>query len=80
MPSVEVFEEQSVVYRDHVLPAAGKRLAIEAGASQSWWRYVAGRGDVIGIDRFGQSASAEVLFENYGFNVESILKVANILI
>lgn len=77
MPCVEVFEEQPVNYRDHVLPSAGKKLAIEAGASCSWWRYVSGDGDVIGIDRFGQSAPAKALFENYGFDVESVVSVAS---
>ena len=77
MPCVEVFEEQPVDYRDHILPSAGKRLAIEAGASCSWWRYVSGSGDVIGIDRFGQSAPAKALFENYGFNVESVVSAAS---
>ncbi|HIE69859.1 MAG TPA: transketolase, partial [Planctomycetes bacterium] len=63
MPCTEIFDEQSESYRNHVLPAGdARRLAIEAGVADSWWRYVDGRGDVIGIARFGQSAPAAALF------------------
>jgi transketolase len=77
MPCSEVFEAQPQSYRAHVLPdSTAKRIAIEAGAKDCWWRYVDGRGDVIGIDRFGQSAPAKVLFECYGFSVEAIVDAA----
>ncbi|MFO7286083.1 MAG: transketolase [Gammaproteobacteria bacterium] len=76
MPCVELFEAQSEEYRSHVLPASAARIVIEAGATQSWWRYVAGHGDVIGIDRFGASAPAKELFEHFGFTVERIVSVA----
>ena len=77
MPCTDVFDRQHEDYRAHVLPdSEAKRLAIEAGASTCWWRYIAGRGDVIGIDRFGQSAPAGALFEHYGFTVESVTRVA----
>jgi transketolase len=72
MPCAEVFDAQDDEYRRRVLPTGGARLAIEAGASGSWWRYIDGRGGVVGIDRFGQSAPASALFEHYGFTVESI--------
>ncbi|MGB7213955.1 MAG: transketolase [Gammaproteobacteria bacterium] len=76
MPCAELFEAQSEEYRSHVLPASAARIVIEAGATQSWWRYVAGHGDVIGIDRFGASAPAKELFEHFGFTVERIVSVA----
>lgn len=77
MPCSEVFEAQSVSYRAHVLPdSTAKRIAIEAGATNCWWRYVAGQGDVLGIDRFGQSAPASDLFECYGLTVDAIVDAA----
>jgi transketolase len=77
MPCTEVFDRQPDDYRSHVLPATdARRLVIEAGAPDGWWRYVAGKGDVIGIDRFGQSAPAAALFEDYGYTVEAITAAA----
>ncbi|MBM4191526.1 MAG: transketolase [Gammaproteobacteria bacterium] len=67
MPSTDVFDAQDAAWRDQVLPkAVTRRLAVEAAASQSWWRYVGGGGCVIGIDRFGASGKAPALFEHYG--------------
>ena len=80
MPCVEVFEQQDDDYRARVLPGHGVRLAVEAGARDCWWRYVAGRGDVIGMTTFGQSAPAKALFEHYGFTVDAITAVARRLI
>ncbi len=80
MPCAEVFDAQDYDYRRRVLPDSGARLAIEAGASGSWWRFIDGRGGVVGIDRFGQSAPASVLFEHYGFTAESIGTEARSLI
>jgi len=77
MPCTEVFDTQAESYRLHVLPASGaRRLAIEAGARDSWWRYVEGKGDVLGMDQFGQSAPAKLLFEHYGFTVEAVVDAA----
>jgi len=81
MPCADIFDRQPDDYRNHVLPTTdARRLAIEAGAADSWWRYVAGRGDVIGIDRFGQSAPATALFEEYGFTIEAVTVVAQRLL
>jgi transketolase len=81
MPCAETFDEQSDSYRSHVLPTGdARRLAIEAGVADSWWRYVDGRGDVIGIARFGQSAPAAALFEEYGFTVEAVTAAARRLL
>ena len=74
MPSWDLFEAQPSSYRDGVLPPAiTRRLAIEAGASQGWQRYVGDNGDVIGIDHFGASAPAEVLLKEFGFTVENVV-------
>ncbi len=77
MPCAEIFDRQDAEYRRHVLPDSGARLAIEAGATGSWWRYIDGRGTVVGIDRFGQSAPANELFVQYGFTVDAISATAN---
>jgi transketolase len=77
MPCTDQFEAQSDAYRESVLPAAvTARVAIEAGVSNGWWRYAGSSGRVIGLDRFGQSAPAEELFEYFGFSVDNVLKVA----
>jgi transketolase len=80
MPCVEVFEQQNHDYQAGVLPEHGARLALEAGVRDCWWRYVAGRGDVIGMTTFGQSAPAKVLFEHYGFTVDAVIAAARRLI
>lgn len=73
MPSWELFEAQSQEYRGLVLPPASHvRLAVEAGATLGWHRYVGDRGDVIGVDRFGASAPGPVVMRKYGFSVENI--------
>jgi transketolase len=74
MISFELFEQQPAAYKNSVLPPkVEKRLAVEAAASQSWYRYVGLKGEVVGIDRFGASAPAKVLFEKFGFTKENIL-------
>jgi transketolase len=77
MPSWELFEKQSKGYRDEVLPPDVKaRLSIEAGVSLGWYKYVGSEGKIIGIDRFGASAPAGVLFEKFGFTVENVVREA----
>jgi transketolase len=80
MPCIEVFERQDAAYRNHVLPDSGARLAIEAGVADCWWRYVAGRGDVVAMRSFGQSAPAKDLFPYYGFTVDAVVEAAARLI
>lgn len=78
MPSWELFEAQTPEYRESVLPASVRaRLAIEAGVSFGWHRWVGDQGDVIGIDRFGASAPADVLMREFGFTVENVVSKAN---
>ena len=73
MPSWELFEAQPREYRDTVLPpAVGARLAVEAGVSQGWHRYVGSRGDVLAVDRFGASAPGEVVMREYGFTADNV--------
>jgi transketolase len=76
MPCTEAFDLQPASYRDSVLPERGARLAVEAGTSDSWWRYVAGKGSVIGIDGFGRSAPAKELFEYYGYTPDAVTEAA----
>jgi transketolase len=75
MPSWELFDAQPQKYRDQVLlPSIPARLAVEAGASQGWHRYVGDRGDVLSVDRFGASAPGDVVMREYGFTVENVCK------
>ncbi len=77
MPCCEVFDRQERDYREAVLPASvTRRIAIEAGATAGWGRYVGAGGAVIGLDRFGESAPAGELFEKFGFSVENVVTVA----
>jgi len=77
MPSWELFDVQPQSYRDHVLlPSVRARLAVEAGASQGWHRFVGDGGDVLGVDRFGASAPGEIVMREYGFTVENVSKRA----
>ncbi len=77
MPSTDVFDTQDADYRESVLPAAvTARVAIEAGVTETWWRYVGTEGQVIGLDRFGESAPADELFEHFGFSADNVVAVA----
>ena len=78
MPSWELFDAQPQEYRDAVLPpAVRRRLAIEAGTSQGWCKYIGEAGRTLTIDgRFGASAPAEVLAEKFGFTVDNVVRIA----
>ncbi|MEE9523965.1 MAG: transketolase C-terminal domain-containing protein, partial [Thermodesulfovibrionales bacterium] len=79
--SFDIFEKQSASYKEKVLPSeVEKRLAVEAGHSLSMYKYVGLKGDVIGIDSFGESAPAKVLFEKFGFTVDNVVKKAKALL
>ncbi len=81
MPCWEFFDEQPQKYRDEVLPPkVTARLAIEAGVSQGWHKYIGDRGDVLAVDKFGASAPAEDVFRDYGFTAENIVKKARNLL
>jgi len=77
MPSWELFEDQSQSYRDSVLPPSIRsRVAVEAGVTLGWSKYVGDQGAVIGVDRFGASAPGPVVMQKYGFTVENVCKRA----
>ena len=81
MPSVDFFAKQDQSYRDSVLPpAVTKRVAIEAGATAAWYQYVGLEGAVVGIDRFGESAPTDELFEYFGFTVDNVRMTAKSLL
>lgn len=70
MPSTTVFDRQDTAYKTEVLPPKLPRIAIEAGVTDFWWKY--GCAAVVGIDRFGESAPAGVLFKHFGFTAENL--------
>ena len=80
MPSWEIFEEQPAAYRASVLPAGVKKLAVEAGATLGWWKYVGIDGDVIGLDRFGASAPGPKVMAELGFTAENVAARAKALV
>ena len=80
MPSWELFEEQSPEYRAQVLPKDVPKLAIEAGATLGWYKYVGEKGAVIGVDRFGASAPGKTVMEKLGINVDNIVQHARQLV
>jgi transketolase len=76
MPCTELFDEQDAEYRESVLPANVKTLAVEAGVSFGWHKYA---DDVLSVEKFGASAPAEVVFKKYGFTVENVVERAKAL-
>ncbi|NJO43776.1 MAG: transketolase [Cyanobacteria bacterium RU_5_0] len=77
MPSWELFEAQDAAYQESVLPkAVTKRLAVEAGVSMGWCKYVGDAGDVISVDRFGASAPGGICMEKFGFTVDNVVAKA----
>ena len=77
MPSTTVFDRQDAAYKASVLPAGLPRVAVEAGVTDGWYKYVgpsdSAKGAVIGLDRFGESAPAGALFKEFGFTVENVV-------
>ena len=81
MPCVELFEEQSAEYKESVLPNSVRaRVAVEAGCSAGWYKYVGLDGAVVCIDHFGASAPAGILFKEFGFTVENVVAAAESVI
>jgi transketolase len=81
MPSWELFAAESADYRESVLPrAVSRRLAVEAGATFGWERWVGTAGAVVGVDRFGASAPGEVVLKELGFTVEHVVTRARALL
>jgi transketolase len=80
MPSTTAFDRQHPDYKTSVLPAGAKRLAIEAGATDLWRKYVGLDGAVVGIDRFGESAPGAALFRHFGLTAEHVAATAAALL
>jgi transketolase len=81
MPSWELFEQQSAAYQESVLPKnKRKRLAIEAGSTLGWHKYVTDEGVILGLDRFGESAPAADLYQFFGFTVDHVVDMAKELL
>jgi len=76
MPSTSVFDRQAVDYKAWVLPAGVPRVAIEAGVTDFWWKYVRAEGAVIGVDNFGESAPAKDVFNFFHLTVDNVVAVA----
>ncbi|MDB5959883.1 MAG: tkt, partial [Massilia sp.] len=80
MPSTDVFDRQDAAYKASVLTRGIARVAIEAGVSDFWYKYVGLEGAVVGIDTFGESAPAPELFKHFGFTVENVVAKAKIVL
>jgi transketolase len=78
MPSTNRFDAEDEAYKESVLPArVTRRVAVEAGVRSDWWRYVGLKGQVVGIDHFGASAPAKVLFPQFGFTPEKVIEAVD---
>ncbi len=80
MPSFKIFDEQEQSYRDELFPEATPKLAVEAGATMGWWKYVGHNGGIIGVDRFGASAPGPLVLEKLGFSVANVVEQARKLV
>ncbi|GGE87289.1 transketolase [Shewanella carassii] len=81
MPSTDVFDQQTAAYKEAVLPAnVTKRLAVEAGIADYWYKYVGLNGRIIGMTTFGESAPANQLFEMFGFTVDKVVEAGKALL
>jgi transketolase len=78
MPSNTTFDRQSVAYKSSVLPAGIPRIAVEMGVTEGWWKY--GCAAVVGIDSFGESAPAPVLFKHFGFTPENVADTVEVVL
>lgn len=80
VPSTELFDAQEAAYKEEILPRAiRRRVAIEMGASQSWYKYVGLDGAVLGIDTFGASAPAQTVIDHYGFTLDNVIRLVDSL-
>jgi transketolase len=79
-PSWKIFEEQPAAYKASILPAGIPKLAVEAGSTLGWWKYVGLDGDVVGLDRFGASAPGPLVLEKLGFSPQNVAARAKKLV
>jgi transketolase len=80
MPSTTVFDRQDAAYKAGILPEGLPRIAIEAGVTDFWWKYVRATGAVLGVDRFGESAPAPAVYKHFGLTVDNAVATVNALI
>jgi transketolase len=80
MPSFRIFDEQDEAYKAKLLPESTPKLAVEAGATMGWWKYVGHNGGIIGVDRFGASAPGPIVMEKLGVSVAHIVELAKKLV
>ena len=79
MPCIEEFEKQSAAYKESVIPSKVKaRVCVEAGSPYSWYKYAGDKGEIIGMNTFGASGPAPLLFKQFGFTVENVVEKAKI--
>jgi len=80
MPCAEVFDAQDAAWRNAVLPKGMPRIAIEAGTTAGWFKYVGLEGTVVGIDTYGESAPADTLFHHFGLTTERVVEAVQTLL
>jgi len=80
MPCTNTFDRQDAAYKASVLGKGLPRVAVEAGVTDGWWKYVGTEGKVIGLDRFGESAPAGILFKEFGFTVANVVSAVESLL
>ncbi|MEO6801779.1 MAG: transketolase [Granulicella sp.] len=80
MPSFKIYDEQDAAYKAKLMPEHTPKLAVEAGATMGWWKYVGHNGGVIGVDKFGASAPGPKVMEEYGISVSNIVAHAKTLL
>jgi transketolase len=80
MPSSTVFDRQAAAWKSTVLPEGLPRVAVEAGVTDFWWKYVRAEGAVIGVDRYGESAPAPAVFKHFGFTVDNVVATVSSVI
>ncbi len=80
MPSFKIYDEQDEAYKAKLMPEGTPKLAIEAGATMGWWKYVGHNGGIIGVDRFGASAPGNIVLEKLGINVANVVEHAKKLV
>jgi transketolase len=80
MPSTTVFDRQDAGYKSGVLPEGLPRVAIEAGVTDFWWKYVRAAGAVLGVDSFGESAPAPAVYKHFGLTVDNVVATVSAVI
>jgi transketolase len=80
IPSTTVFDRQSESYKAAVLPPKLPRIAVEAGVTDFWWKYVRASGAVLGVDRYGESAPAGAVFKHFGLTADNLTAVVRAVI